>query len=222
MKVCTDACLFGAWVAHQISISNTEIKTVLDIGAGTGLLSLMLAQKIDAYIDAVEVDELAALQAKQNFEDSPWNERLRIYQSSIQKFVSEDKYDVIISNPPFFQNSLRSNNETKNVAKHATALSFTTLTEIVDRFLKTTGRFCILLPYQEFKNFEEIAAGKNLTIKERVNVQQTPGHSYFRTMGIFVKGSAPITTTDTLVIKNKEGQYTSEFARLLQDYYLYL
>jgi tRNA1Val (adenine37-N6)-methyltransferase len=222
MKVCTDACLFGGWVTHEIEKSTVKIENALDIGAGTGLLSLMLAQKMNVPIDAVEVDKQAALQAKENFRASPWHDRLNIHHSSIQQFVPQNKYDYIISNPPFFQNSLRSENETRNMAKHATALSFTTLVDVVYNLLKPSGKFGVLLPYQEFKGFEEIAGSKNLNLVQLANIQQAPSHSYFRSMAIFVKESIREITRQTIVIKDEENQYTSEFTKLLKDYYLYL
>ena len=107
MKVCTDACLFGAWAAKQIEIF--DLKNILDIGTGTGLLALMLAQSSRAKIDAVEINELAAEQAAANFCNSPWNSQLYVHQKSINRFTQEQNkpYDFIISNPPFFENQLK-------------------------------------------------------------------------------------------------------------------
>src|SRR6476620_3970566 len=120
MKVCTDACLFGAWVASEIR--NEDLERVLDIGAGTGLLSLMIAQNSDAVIDAVEIDDHAYSQVVDNFSSSPWNDRLRVHHCSVQQFEPGCKYDLVISNPPFYEHSLRSPDSKKNMAMHSTHL----------------------------------------------------------------------------------------------------
>lgn len=114
MKVCTDACLFGAYAANQLIFINPA--ECLDIGTGTGLLSLMLAQKIPANIDAVEIEYASYSQAKGNFEHSPWREQLNVFHTDINQFQSEKKYNCIISNPPFFEKDLKSEDEKKNAA----------------------------------------------------------------------------------------------------------
>lgn len=220
MKVCTDACLFAAWVAEKMQ--NEKIENILDIGSGTGLLSLMLTQKLEAKIDAVEIDDQAAQQAKENFEACPWSGRLSVCNSPIQQFNSTATYDIIISNPPFFLQSLRSDNPQKNLAKHSGSLSFNELIDVGVRLLKPSGKFCILLPYTGFEQFEIIAQEKQLHVVQKANVKQTPSHSYFRTMGIFSKQITRQTNDDTICIKDKDNQYTSCFKNLLKDYYLQL
>lgn len=220
MKVCTDACLFGAWLAAKVV--NQKVQKALDIGTGTGVLTLLLAQKTNAQITAVELDEQAALQATENFNASPWRERLLVENTSIQQFSSKEKYDLIFSNPPFFKNSLQSKNNLKNMAKHATGLPLTTLANKVDELLTSEGKFGLLLPCQEFDNFRAIAAIVNLHPEQIAYVQQTPAHPYFRTMGIFTREPSPAITNETIVIKNGTNEYTYEFKELLKDFYLYL
>ncbi len=222
MKVCTDACLFAAWVTEKMQNEKVEIENILDIGTGTGLLSLMLAQKTEAQIEAVEIDEQAAQQSKENFEASEWSERLFIFNSSIQQFNSTITYDVIISNPPFFEKSLRSNNKQKNLAKHSDSLSFNELLDVVQKFLEPAGSFYILLPYTDFRNFEELAKQKQLYAFCKAYVQQTSAHSFFRTMGAFTRHSGGQTIYETLSIKTDANEYTSRFRELLKDYYLNL
>lgn len=224
MKVCTDACLFGAWVAKEIGDEKATIENILDIGAGTGLLSLMLAQKTNAVIEAVEVDEEAAQQAKENFEASPWKERLNVHHLSIQQFqeVTDQRYDVIISNPPFFQDSLRSDNEKKNLAKHVAGLSFDRLAAIVTNLLKETGAFYVLLSYVDFPLFEDAANKQNLFLQHQVNVRQTLLHTYFRTIGIFSKQLPAEVKHEEISIKQISNLYSKEFTDLLKGYYLYL
>ena len=117
MKVCTDACIFGAWVAEQICKRQLVADTMLDIGAGTGLLSIMLAQKTNAKIDAIEIDEPAFQQAKLNFEQSPWHNRLMIFHSDAIQYFPGKTYDCIVSNPPFFEGDLESIHKNKNKRK---------------------------------------------------------------------------------------------------------
>lgn len=222
MKVCTEACLFGAWAAEQMQNEKVKIKNILDIGCGTGLLSLMLAQKINAQTDAVEIDEQAALQAKENLEASPWKERLAVFNTPVQEFHSTITYDLIICNPPFFKQSLRSSNHQKNTAKHSGSLSLNELNNIVVKLLKPEGRFAILLPYAEFKTFEITAKQEQLNLQRKTDIQQTHEHSFFRTMGIFLKQPAPEAIYKTLSIRDVENYYTSQFTELLKDYYLHL
>ena len=137
MKVCTDACLFGAFVANCLS----PIVNCLDIGTGTGLLSLMLAQETNAQIDAVEIDAAAFQQAKENFKASPWSSRLNIFNTDILHYSTDKKYDCIISNPPFFEDDLKSFSEGKNIAKHNNALTLAQLLTAINAHLAATGFF---------------------------------------------------------------------------------
>ncbi len=223
MKVCTDACLFGAWVAA----CSMQLKTcnLLDVGTGTGLLSLMLAQKNnDAIIDAVEIDKDAAQQAKENVESSLWKERLNVHNKSIQQFANlgnwQLKYDVIISNPPFYETDLKSDNEKRNIALHSTELELEELIKIADDLLNDDGNFFVLLPYHRTKNFIQSLQQK-FFIKEKVFIRQTSKHNYFRSMFWLTKQSAA-THQSEIIIMNENGKYTDEFIDLLKDYYLYL
>ncbi len=222
MKVCTDACLFAAWVTNGIESEKSKIESVLDIGAGTGLLSLMLAQKTGARIEAVEIDEQAALQAKENFEASLWQDRLILYNTPLQQFNPTNTYDLIISNPPFFERSLRSTNEQRNLAKHSCRFSFNDLINVVVKLLKPTGKFCLLLPYTQSKTFETIAKRNQLHLIQKADVQQTALHSFFRTMSIFTTETSFETKYEILSIKDDKNNYTPRFIELLKDYYLNL
>src|SRR5437868_10338543 len=166
MKVCTDACLFGALVAEVASeagqrpTANDQRSTTnfLDIGTGTGLLSLMLAQKHPAAdIDAVEINTGSALQAKENFNSTKWRYSLNIFPSDIKNFITEKKYDLIISNPPFFEDDLLSEIEATNLAKHDAGLTLKELLEVVQRHLHTAGLFAVLLPHHRVQYFQSEA-----------------------------------------------------------------
>ena len=229
MKVCTDACLFGAWIAAS---SQLIVHNLLDIGTGSGLLSLMYAQKNpSAIIDAVEIDDAAAKQAKENFEASPWKERLRVYHTSIQQYTNTrinsltdqptNRYDIIISNPPFFGNDLKSDDHKRNLALHSSALSFDELAEAVSLLLKDDGLCAVLVPYHRVEAFIKIAAAGNLFLQERIDVKQSVKHNYFRTILCFGKQHS-VLLSDEIIITNSEGQYTKKFVDLLKDYYLKL
>lgn len=221
MKVTTDGCLFGAWVAEKVSL--LKPMRILDIGTGTGLLSLMLAQKEERIlIEAVEIDNLAAAEAKDNFTNSPWKDRLNVIESDIKEFsLGEDKrYDFIVSNPPFFDNDLKSNSSKRNLAMHSQLLSLEELLAAIKRLLNDNGSFTILLPCHRTESFERMALEEGFYLKEKVLVKQTPLHSPFRSMLLFTKSSKE-TVEKEISIKESDN-YTSAFSSLLKDYYLYL
>lgn len=209
MKVCTDACLFGAWVA-----SKTSAEKMLDIGAGTGLLSLMLAQKSVARIEAVEIDEHAFGQSQENFNASPWRERLKVFHSPVQAF-NNGKYDLIISNPPFYSNDLKSADSKRNLAFHSEALSLEDLMVSVKQLLAEPGSFAILLPFHRATYFENLAAKHGLYLHEKVLVKQTPAHDYFRVMYLLSNIGMPREAYQSEIVINDKL-----FKELLKDYYL--
>jgi tRNA1Val (adenine37-N6)-methyltransferase len=216
MKVCTDACLFGALAA------NTELLAhhCLDIGTGTGLLPLMYIQKNNAVIiDAVEIDKAAAQQAKENFEASPWKEKLHIFNEDILTFGPGKRYDLIISNPPFYEGDLRSANENKNKAKHDASLGLQQLLEVIDLHLSDEGQFGVLLPFHRVHYFEELATTFNFQLFRKIQIRQSPIHDYFRGVLFFSRKATELSSTD-ITIKGLDGQYSNEFTDLLKDYYL--
>ena len=220
MKVCTDACLFGAWLADKVQTGALgEIKSALDIGLGTGVLSLMLAQKCDAVIDGVEIDELTIRQALSNFRTSPWEKRLNVFHQTIQRFMPAQSYNLVFSNPPFFEQHLKSSDSKRNLALHSEELKLDELVTSADRLLKPTGHFAVLLSYARTAAFIRMAGDHGLFLHDSVTVKQTPAHQPFRSMLLFGKTqvSAPGSTTITI----KEGdEYTAPFATLLEDYYI--
>ncbi len=220
MKVCTDSCLFGAWAADYLG-KNKSIKRILDIGTGTGLLSLMLAQQCDANIDAVEIDNSSANEAKQNFLLSPWQERLHCYEEKIQDFSPNEKYDFIISNPPFYENDLLGKNKNRNVAHHNAGLTLGELIIAIKRLLNDEGSFAILLPYHRTKEVEKMAKEEDFFVQKQSFVKQTINHSFFRSINLFSKEKHSVVQSE-ICIKNENNHYTKEFIFLLKEYYLHL
>jgi len=218
MKVCTDACLFGAWVADWLNHSDLSVTQIADIGAGTGLLSLMLAQNSNAVIDAVEIDEGAAKQANENFKQSKWSNRLTLFHAPIQTIVSNKQYDLIISNPPFYEDDLKSSNTARNVALHSQALKLDELLLAIQQLLAAKGHFAILLPYSRAGQFIEMANKLGFYIEKEANVQQTEKHGFFRSMLLFSLNELK-PTSETILIKNNQT-YSDAFRNLLSPFYL--
>ena len=216
MKVSTDSCLFGAWVASIVS----NEKTVLDIGAGTGLLSLMLAQHIDATVHAVEIETACYEQLAQNINSSPWAERIHAYQNDIKEYDEGIQYGLIISNPPFYEHQLRSPNNSTNLARHGDQLSLTDLFAQVKRLLGEEGRFALLMPYYRKEEAVNGATAFGLFASKVVDVKQTSRHNPFRSMICFSKTSENI-DHESITIRDENGLYSSRFSDLLQAYYLH-
>ncbi len=218
MKVCTDACLFGSLLPNGIG----KIKHVLDIGTGTGLLSLMYAQKnTEAIIDALEIEKNAYEQAKENFSNSKWNDRLNIFHTDAKDFISSRKYDLIMCNPPFYENDLLSTERNKNLALHDEGLTLKELIAIIKTHLSPSGIFAILLPHHRVKYFESLAEENNFFLHEKLLIKQTPLHNLFRGILLFGYYTRDVKVKE-LTIKNREGSYTEGFTTLLKDYYLHL
>lgn len=220
MKVCTDACVFGAWVAENIEV--LDIDKILDIGSGTGLLSLMLAQKTVSQIDAIEIDAGAAQQSAENFAASKWSERIKTIHTALQEFSPEYGYDCIVCNPPFYENDLRSDDQIVNAARHDTTMKLEELMLFISQQLSVSGRAFILIPSQRTKYAEETAAKYDLFILKKLLMKQSTKHGYFRTVLMLTKSQAETPLIEELSIRNNEQHYTDRFVELLGDYYLKL
>jgi tRNA1Val (adenine37-N6)-methyltransferase len=182
---------------------------------------LMLAQKCDALIDGIEIDEPSYQQAKENIEASPWKERLQLFNSDVKQFGFTKKYDLIISNPPFYEGDLKSDAANRNVAMHDAGLKLDELITVVDANLSEEGRFAVLLPFMRAERMIELAKVANLHLQTHVQVKQSVKHGYFRSMLLFSRIKTE-PTLEELAIKGENNQYTNEFISLLKDYYLYL
>ena len=223
MKVCTDACLFGAWAAADAQIQSA--KNILDIGSGTGLLSLMLAQQSAAHITAIEIEAGAFEQTKTNFDLSPWKNRLYVIHSSIQDYASNNKqslYDCIITNPPFYEVDLTSPDSTKNLAAHSTALPWDVLAEAAASLLQENGAWYVLVPTLRAYTMQKLASTYGLQLSEECLMYNDAKHLPIRAMLKFVKQKEASIQRDKIVIKNADQTYTTEFTNYLKYYYLHL
>lgn len=218
MKVTTEGCILGAWLDPALSSHS-----ILDIGTGTGLLALMLAQKFPhARIDAVEVDPSAYHQAKLNFQNSPWSGTLEVYNQRIQDFAPGTNYDLIISNPPFFNKSLLSGNQQSDFAKHDSSLTQEELIDAVQMLLRPDGgNFFVLYPEREALLFREEAINSGFQLARQLKVYNTSGGPVFRILQQFSRNVQKV-TEEELIIRDEGGGYSSAFVDLLQPYYLHL
>jgi tRNA1Val (adenine37-N6)-methyltransferase len=223
MKVCTDACLFGAWSASDPQVQAAQ--KILDIGSGTGLLSLMLAQKSTAFITAIEIEDGAFKQTKANFEASPWKDRLEIVHTPIQDYAVQYKellYDCIITNPPFYEGDLQSPDVSKNIASHSIALPWEDLAKSASTLLQDHGIWYVLVPTLRAYTMQKLAAQYGMQLIEEVLMYNDAKHLPIRAMLKFVKqpDSASI-LRNKIIIKNADQSYTPDFTNYLKEYYLH-
>ena len=218
MKVGTDGVLLGAWTPLE-----NNPYSILDIGAGTGLIALMLAQRSHAeQIDAIEIDDEAYEQCVDNFESSNWGDRLFCYHAGLDEFVEEmedEEYDLIISNPPFYTENYSSGNEQRDKARFTESLPFEELIEAAAILLSEDGVFAVIIPFKEEENFTAIAKDFDLHPFKITRVKGTPDTEIKRSLIAFSKKETAITINE-LVIETARHQYTPEYIELTKDFYL--
>jgi tRNA1Val (adenine37-N6)-methyltransferase len=218
MKVGTDGVLLGSWTP----INNNPF-SILDIGAGTGIIALMLAQRSHAeQIDALEIDEDAYEQAVENFENSPWGDRLFCFHAGLDEFVEEpeDEYDLIVSNPPFYAEAYKSNSEQRDLARFQDAMPFDELIEAAALLLSENGIFAVIIPHKEEENFLNLAAAYELYPLKITRVKGTPTTEIKRSLLAFSRNENLNFPVDELIIETARHQYTAEYIELTKDFYL--
>ena len=218
MKIGTDAVLLGAWCP----IDNTP-KSILDIGAGTGVLALMLAQRTNAdQIDALEIDEEAYEQCVENFEASAWADKLFCYHAGLDEFVDEpeDEYDLIISNPPFYSEDFKTENEQRDLARFQDAMPFEDLIEAADLLLSENGTFAVVIPYKEEERFIDLCAEYELYPVKATRVKGSHKTPIVRSLLAFKRFELSVLTADELVVEINRHEYTDDYINLTQDFYL--
>lgn len=217
MKVGTDGVLLGAWAPVQ----HTE--RALDIGCGSGLIALMLAQRnSQLLIDAVELDNAAAEQAQENFIESPWAERLQVFAQDIIEFSAnnQQQYDLIVSNPPYFEPSVSCSTEQRDQARYTATLTHETLLDCAKQCLTPDGLLCLVLPYEVGEKVEMMASKEGWFTAYRINIQDK-STTVFHRMLLGLKLTAVEPQVSILVLKEANNQvYTEDFQQLIREFYL--
>lgn len=218
MKIGTDGVLLGAWAP----IDNHPF-SILDIGTGTGIIALMLAQRSAAQqIDALEIDEAAYEQATDNFENSPWNDRLFCFHAGLDEFIEEpeDEYDLIVSNPPFYSEDYKTENQSRDLARFQDAMPFEQLLEAADLLLSEHGIFAVIIPFKEEENFIALANEFELYPLRITRAKGTPTTEIKRSLLAFSRNETTDLPIDELVIETARHVYTQEYIELTKDFYL--
>jgi tRNA1Val (adenine37-N6)-methyltransferase len=218
MKVGTDGVLLGSWTDTE------NVHSVLDIGTGTGLIALMLAQRSEANITAIEIEESAYKEAMQNIQNSPWTNRIKVVQTSFQKYATENhyKFDCVVCNPPYFTGSLKSKTEIRKIARHNDQLPFEVLIEGVSRILNNKGHFSVVLPVGAESDFRYLAANFRLFPSRITRVKPKPSKPASRLL-IEFRFETTLITEDELTIETEtHHEYFPEFIELVKDFYLKL
>lgn len=217
MKIGTDGVLLGAWATL-----NHFPNSILDIGTGTGVIALQLAQRSTAeLVDALEIDDAAYEQAMDNFEASPWGDRLFCYHAGFNEFADEidDTYDLIVSNPPFYSEDYKSNNEQRDLARFTDALPFEHLLKGTSKLLSKNGKACFVIPFSEEKNFLQLANQLNLYPNLITRVKGSPSSETKRSL-LELSFSNNNAIEEELIIETSRHQYTEDYINLTKDFYL--
>lgn len=218
MKVGTDGVLLGAWAPIE-----HHPNAILDIGTGTGLIALMLAQRSSAaQIDALEIDENAYEQSVDNFENSPWSDRLFCYHAGLDEFMEEpeDEYDLIVSNPPFYAEDYKTENEQRDLARFQDAMPFEDLIDAADLLLSENGIFAVIIPYKEEERFIDLCAEVELFPIKITRVKGSHSTSIVRSLLAFKRYELPVLNADELIIETARHHYTLEYIEMTKDFYL--
>jgi len=219
MKIGTDGVLLGAWATI-----NHNPFAILDIGTGTGVIALMLAQRSNAeVIDAIEIDDDAYEQSVENFENSPWGDRLFSYHASLNEFAEEidDTYDLIVSNPPFYSEDFKTEDIQRDLARFTDAMPFEHLLKNVSQLLSRTGIFAVIIPYKEEHHFITLATYFNLYPEQVLRVKGNPTSGIKRSLLQFsFNNKKEKIVSNELIIETERHKYTQDYVNLTKDFYL--
>lgn len=217
MKVGTDAVLLGAWADTNFC------RNILDIGTGTGIIALMLAQRSQATVEAIDIDKEACVQATENAAASPYTERIKVVHASCTDFAASNqqkRYDLIVSNPPYFINSLKCPDNKRTMARHTDTLLLSDLIREAQTLLSPSGRIALVLPYERLEEVKALASANHLYICRQTDVIPTPGAAPKRLLVELSATEENIKNRDTLTIEEARHQYTPEYIALTKEFYL--
>lgn len=216
MKVGTDGVILGAYAKCENAFN------ILDIGTGTGLIALMMAQRSSGLIDAIEIDKNAFDEAWQNIQNSDWEDKITIFHSSFQEYadICLRKYELIVSNPPYFNNSLKNDNDRKTLARHSDSLSAKELFDGVNKLLSKEGIFSVIIPTEYADLYEREAAQFDLFINESVKIKPTPEKPVKRLILSFSRKKNDVSETEFVIENGGRHIYSDEYKMLTKDYYL--
>ncbi len=216
MKVGTDGCLIGAWANVE------KCENVLDIGCGSGLISIMMAQRSNAFVTGIEIDPDAAMQASENVASSPWSNRIKIICCDALHFSSDKKFDAIVSNPPFFSNSLRCSDKERTTARHNDTLTAAGVFAQAEKLLCKNGILSVIIPFDTLQSWCDEAIYKGFGIQRITTVRTLPHKPVKRTLVEFVNGYCASPQKNEMVIEDEPGKYSKETVDLLHEFYLKL
>ncbi|MFZ4464149.1 MAG: tRNA1(Val) (adenine(37)-N6)-methyltransferase [Bacteroidales bacterium] len=214
MKVGTDAMLLASWVVTE------GVSRVLEIGSGCGIISLILAQRSKAEIDAIDIDEASVEEATINFRFSPWSERLHCYHTDLRQFTTDYSYDLIISNPPFFTSTFKTQKPRRNLARHEDSLPFPELIDSAKTLLNQKGRFALVLPDLEAEKFIPLAESNGLFLHKILNIIPVEGKTPNRLNMVFNQNKIDKPIIENFTIRNGDQQFTEQYKIMLKDFYL--
>ena len=216
MKVGTDGCLLGGW------FNCSESKSILDIGCGTGLIAIMAAQRCNAAITGVEIDSKAAVQARINADNSPWGKRIDIKNCNLLEYTDGKLFDTIVSNPPYFVNSLKCDDTSRTLARHSDSLDCRAFFNKCAELLDINGKISIVIPFDILEEWKKAAAEQNLYPTRITSVKTTPRKSPKRVLVEFSRQPQDAAEENTLILENRPGEYSVEAKEILGGFYLKL
>lgn len=218
MRVTTDACILGAWGARNFPTSGR----VLDIGSGTGLLMLMMAQQMTGSFTGVELDQAAYQESRTNIDQSPWPARIRVLHEDIRTLGTNLPYDLIVSNPPFYHNDLQRPNAAQNLAMHGSELALEDLVIVINRLLTADGQAIILLPPHRTELICSLMSQAGMFEIKALTVRHSRKHPVLRRISVFSRTMSMVAENENLEIREPGGAYTESFSALMKPYYLFL